>query len=68
VLVNGREVPTAVEGEASGKISFVGRLDAAGYAGYVEIDFVNSGAPLQAGSDPRTLRMSLGAINIAPCH
>ncbi|HEY3638817.1 MAG TPA: hypothetical protein VGK90_11770 [Rhizomicrobium sp.] len=68
VLVGGREVVTAVEGEERGKLSFVGRLDAAGYAGYTEIDFVNRGAPPPAGSDSRTLRINLGAIEIAPCH
>ncbi|MGH6878964.1 MAG: hypothetical protein ACREHV_16520 [Rhizomicrobium sp.] len=68
VLVEGREVSTDVHGEDSGTISFVGRLDPDGYAGYVEIDFVNRGSPPQAGADPRTLRMNLGSIRIAPCH
>jgi hypothetical protein len=68
VLVEGREVATCVQGEDRGSISFVGHLDAAGYAGYVEIDFVTRGTPAQAGADPRTLRINLGPISITPCH
>lgn len=68
VLVNGREVAISVQGDERGKLGFVGRLDAAGYAGYAEIDFVNREAPPPAGSDPRTLRINLGAIGITPCH
>ncbi|HEX3663650.1 MAG TPA: hypothetical protein VHU23_00225 [Rhizomicrobium sp.] len=68
VLVNGREVAVFAQGEERGKLGFVGRLDAADYAGYAEIDFINREAPPPAGSDPRTLRINLGAIGMAPCH
>ena len=68
VLVNGREVATTAQGEDRGKLGFVGRLDAAGYTGYAEIDFINRQVPPPAGSDPRTLRINLGAIGISPCH
>jgi hypothetical protein len=68
VLVNGREVPVAAQGEEKGKLCFVGRLEAAGYAGYAEIDVINREAPPPAGSDPRTLRINLGPIGISPCH
>lgn len=68
VLVNGREVSAAAQGEEKGKLFFVGRIEASGYAGFAEIDFVNREAPPPAGSDPRTLRLNLGPIGISPCH
>jgi hypothetical protein len=68
VLVDGREVPITAQGTDRGTLSFVGQIDASGYAGYGEIDFVNREAPPPAGSDSRTLRINLGAIGIAPCH
>ena len=68
VLVDGREVAVAAQGEERGRLGFVGRLDAVDYAGYAEIDFVNREPPPPAGSDPRTLRINLGAIGISPCH
>lgn len=68
VLVNGREVAVAAQGEERGRLGFVGRLDASDYAGYAEIDFVNREGPPSAGSDPRTLRINIGTIGIAPCH
>jgi hypothetical protein len=66
VLVEGREVPTTAHGNDRGKIEFVGHLNAAGYRGYVELDLINPGSPAPAGSDPRTLRMSVGAVSMAP--
>jgi len=68
VLVNGREVPVEAQGDDRGNLGFVGRLDAAGYAGFAEIDMVNREAPPPAGTDPRTLRINLGPIGISPCH
>jgi hypothetical protein len=66
VFVEGREVATSVEGTDSGKIAFMGYLDAADYQGYVTIDIISPGALPYIGSDRRILRTSVSSVTVSP--
>jgi len=65
IIVEGREVKASTSASMPGTIEFVGHLDAANYAGYMEVDIVSMGQLVPAGNDPRTLRLSLQSITVS---
>ncbi len=66
ILAEGREVRTAISGIDSGGVRFLGQLQPQDYAGYMSVDIISPGTVTSIPNEPRTLRLSVQSVSLAP--